>query len=139
MAIRIERPEADEQIEAWAEILREVEGLRLDVDELRHSFEQDRESYWGLAYVDGVPSGLAVGRPSSLPGSVYGAARVLPALRRRGVGTALVAAIGASGGAGAPAPGISGAGPAPTTRRRSPSPSTAGSTRSDGNGTSCST
>ena len=100
MAIRIERPEADEQIEAWAEILREVEGLRLDVDELRHSFEQDRESYWGLAYLDGVPAGLAVGRPSSLPGSVYGAARVLPALRRRGVGTALVEAIVASARAG---------------------------------------
>jgi mycothiol synthase len=93
MAIRIEHPETDEQIETWAEILRLVEGRPFDVDELRHSFERDRESLWGLAYLDGEPSGLAVGRPSSLPGSVYGAARVRPELRRRGVGSALLEEI----------------------------------------------
>ena len=93
MAIRIERPEREEQVEAWAEILYEVEGLRLDADELRHSFENDSESLWGLAYLDGEPAGLGVGRPSSLPGSVYGAARVRPELRRQGVGSALLEAI----------------------------------------------
>jgi mycothiol synthase len=93
MAIRIEPPERDEQVEAWAEILREVEGLRLGVDELRHSFEQDRESYWGLAYLDGEPVGLAVGRPSSLIGSLYGAVRVRPDSRRHGVGSSLLEAI----------------------------------------------
>lgn len=93
MAIRIEPPERDDQVEAWAEILGEVEGLRMDVDELRHSFEQDRESLWGLAYLDGKPAGLAVGRRSSLPGSLYGAARVRPELRKRGVGSALLEAI----------------------------------------------
>lgn len=90
MSIRIEPPERDEQIEAWAEILREVEGLRMDVDELRHSFERDHDSLWGLAYLDEEPVGLAVGRPSSLPGSVYAAARVRPGMRRRGVGSALL-------------------------------------------------
>jgi mycothiol synthase len=90
MAIRIEHPETDEQVDAWAEILREVEGLRMDVDELRHSFERDHDSLWGLAYLDEEPVGLAVGRPSSLPGSVYAAARVRPGMRRRGVGSALL-------------------------------------------------
>jgi mycothiol synthase len=90
MAIRIEHPQTNEQVMAWADILREVEGLRMDLDELRHSFERDRESLWGLAYLDEEPAGLAVGRPSSLPGSLYGAARVRPELRRRGVGSALL-------------------------------------------------
>jgi mycothiol synthase len=93
MAIRIERPRSDEQIEAWAEILREVEGLQLGVDELRHFFERDRESLWRLAYFDGKPVGLAVGRPSSLARSMYGAVRVRPDSRRGGVGSALLEAI----------------------------------------------
>jgi mycothiol synthase len=93
MGIHIERPESDEQIEAWAEILRCVEGRPFDVDELRHSFEQDKASLWALAYLDGEPAGLGVGRPSSLPGSNYAAARVLPERRRRGVGSALLTAI----------------------------------------------
>jgi mycothiol synthase len=93
MSIRIEHPETDAQVEAWAEILRTVEGLRMDVAELRHSFEQDRESLWALAYLDGEPAGLGVGRPSSIVGEHYAAARVLPAVRRRGVGSALLAAI----------------------------------------------
>ena len=93
MAIRIEPPERDDQVEAWAEILREVEGRAFGVDELRHSFEQERESLWGLAYLDGEPAGLAVGRRSSLPGALYAAARVRPGLRRRGVGSVLLDAI----------------------------------------------
>jgi mycothiol synthase len=93
MAIRIEPPRRDDQIEAWAEILRRVEDLRFDVDELRHSLEQDRESLWALAYLDGEPAGVGVGRPSSLPGSQYAAARVLPEKRRHGVGGELLTAI----------------------------------------------
>jgi mycothiol synthase len=93
MAIRIEPPQRVDQIEAWAEILQRVEGLRFEVDELRHSFEQDRESLWALAYLDDEPVGLGVGRPSSLPRSHYAAARVFPAKRRRGVGGELLAAI----------------------------------------------
>ena len=93
MAIHIEHPGSTEQIEAWAEILLRVDGLRMDVDELRHSFEQDTESLWALAYLDGEPAGTGVGRPSSLAGANYAAARVLPELRGRGVGSALLAAI----------------------------------------------
>jgi mycothiol synthase len=94
MAIHIEHPETDEQIAAWAEILRRVEdNLRFGVDELRHSFEQDKESLWALAYLDGRPAAFGLGRPSSIPGANYAAVRVLPEHRRRGLGSALLAAI----------------------------------------------
>jgi mycothiol synthase len=93
MAINIEAPQRDDQIQAWAEIMREVEGLWMDVAELRHSLENDQESLWRLGYLDGQPAGVAVGRPSSLPGSAYGAVRVRPAMRRRGVGSALFTQI----------------------------------------------
>ena len=93
MAIHIEPPKSTEQIEAWAEVIWCVEGLRIDVDELRHSFEQDTESLWVLGYLDGEPAGTGVGRPSSLAGAHYAAVRVLPDRRGRGVGSALLAAI----------------------------------------------
>ena len=93
MAIHIEPPKSTEQIEAWAEMIWRVEGLRIDVDELRHSFEQDTESLWVLGYLDGEPAGTGVGRPSSLTGAHYAAVRVLPDLRGRGVGSALLEAI----------------------------------------------
>jgi GNAT superfamily N-acetyltransferase len=93
MAIHIEHPESTEQIEAWAEIMWRVDDLRMEVDEFRHSFEQDTESLWALAYLEAEPAGIGVGRPSSLTGANYAAARVLPELRGRGVGSLLLAAI----------------------------------------------
>jgi GNAT superfamily N-acetyltransferase len=93
MTIHIEPPKSTEQIEAWAEMIWCVEGLRIDVDELRHSFERDTESLWVLGYLDGEPAGTGVGRPSSLTGANYAAVRVLPDLRGRGVGSALLAEI----------------------------------------------
>jgi RimJ/RimL family protein N-acetyltransferase len=93
VTIRIEHPSSSEQIEAWAEILRRVDDIRFGVDELRHNFEQDHESLWALAYLDGEPVGTGVGRPSSLAGSNFAAIRVLPESRRGGVGSALLAAL----------------------------------------------
>jgi mycothiol synthase len=93
VTISIEHPNTSEQIDTWAEILRRVDDLRLGVDELRHSLEQDRESVWALGYLDGDPVGTGVGRPSSLAGSSFAAIRVLPESRRRGVGSALLAAV----------------------------------------------
>lgn len=103
MAIHIEHPSSDEQVEAWAEILWRVDDFRIDPDELRHYCEQDTESLWALAYLDGKPAGTGVGRPSSLAGANYAAVRVLPELRGRGVGGVLLAAIvehARGGGAG---------------------------------------
>jgi mycothiol synthase len=65
----------------------------MGVDELRHTFEQDTDSLWALAYLDGEPAGTGAGRPSSVSGADYAAARVLPELRGRGVGSVLLAAI----------------------------------------------
>jgi mycothiol synthase len=93
VTIHIDHPANPDQHEAWAEILRRVDDLRIDVDELRHVFETDRESIWALAYLEGEPAGIGVGRPSSLVGSNYAAVRVLPERRRRGVGSALLDAV----------------------------------------------
>lgn len=93
MTIHIETPRDAEHLRAWAEILFRVEALRFGVDELRHSFEEDPASLWALAYLDGEAAGVGVGRPSSVAGSHYAMARVLPEKRRRGVGTALLGAI----------------------------------------------
>jgi mycothiol synthase len=93
VTIHIDHPATPDQHEAWATILERVDELKLGVDELRHNFEHDRESLWALAYLDEVPAGIGVGRPSSMAGSNYAAVRVLPELRSRGVGTALLAAI----------------------------------------------
>lgn len=95
MTIRIEHPERDDQVEAWADILWQVEGLRMGVEELRHSFEADRDSLWALAYLDGEPAGTGVSRASSTAGQHYGAVRVLPDRRRRGVGNELLRAVAA--------------------------------------------
>jgi mycothiol synthase len=93
MAIHMEPPKSTQQIQAWAEMIWRVEGLRIDVDELRHSFEQDTESLWVLGYLDGEPAGTGIGRPSSLTGANYAAVRVLPDMRGRGVGGALLKVI----------------------------------------------
>jgi RimJ/RimL family protein N-acetyltransferase len=93
VTIHLEHPARPEQHQAWAEILQRVDDLRIDVDELRHGFEIDRESVWTLAYLDDEPVGTGVGRPSSLAGSNFAAIRVLPESRGRGVGSALLAAI----------------------------------------------
>jgi mycothiol synthase len=93
VTIRIEHPERKDEIEAWAEILWQVEGLRMGVEELRHSFEADRDSLWALAYLDGEPAGTGVSRASSTVGESYGAVRVLPDRRRRGVGSELLRAV----------------------------------------------
>src|SRR5687767_3162572 len=93
MAIQIEPPTRPDHLQAWADILFRVEGLRLGVDELRHHFEEEPESLWALAYLDGEPVGLALGRASSVAGSNYAMARVVPERRRRGVGSKLLETI----------------------------------------------
>jgi mycothiol synthase len=70
-----------------------VEGDVFDVDELAHAIETDDRSAWLLAYLGNEAVGSGVGRPSSIAGTLYAMARVLPEHRRRGVGTALYRAL----------------------------------------------
>jgi GNAT superfamily N-acetyltransferase len=95
MLIRLEKPASTAQYGDWAAILERVSGDVFGVDELAHALETDRESAWILAYLGGEAAGIGVGKPSSIAGSLYAMARVLPEHRRRGVGSALYGALSA--------------------------------------------
>ena len=70
-----------------------VEGDVYDVDELAHVIQDDEESAWILASRGDEALGCGVGRPSSIAGSLYAMARVLPEHRGQGVGTRLYEAL----------------------------------------------
>lgn len=93
MEIRLETPSSVRSFEQWAAIMEQVEGDVYDVDELAHVMQDDDESAWLLASRSGEALGCGVGRPSSIAGSLYAMARVLPEHRRRGVGTTLYEAL----------------------------------------------
>jgi mycothiol synthase len=93
MEIRLERPSAEHQFEQWAAIMERVEGDVYDVDELAHVIQHDELSAWLLASRGGDAIGCGVGRPSSVAGSLYAMARVLPEHRGQGVGTRLYEAL----------------------------------------------
>jgi mycothiol synthase len=91
--IRLETPIARRQFEDWATIMERVEGDVYDVDELAHVIQDDDESAWLLASLGDEAVGCGVGRPSSIAGSLYAMARVLPDHRKQGVGTRLYVAL----------------------------------------------
>ena len=93
MTVRLETPSTGEQFERWAAIMKRVEADVYDVDELAHVIQNDRESAWILASRGEDAVGCGVGRPSSIAGSLYAMARVLPEHRRQGVGSSLYAAL----------------------------------------------
>jgi len=90
---RLEMPVTRRQFEDWARIMERVEGDVYDVDELAHVIQDDEDSAWLLASRGDEALGCGVGRPSSIAGSLYAMARVLPEHRRRGVGTSLYVAL----------------------------------------------
>ena len=93
MEIRLETPVTRHQFEDWATIMERVEGDIYDVDELAHVIQGDEDSAWLLASRGDEALGCGVGRPSSIAGSLYAMARVLPEHRRQGVGTSLYVAL----------------------------------------------
>ena len=93
MSIRLETPSTRSQFEQWAAIMERVEGDVYDVDELAHVIQDDEHSAWLLAARGDEAVGCGVGRPSSIAGSLYAMARVLPEHRRQGVGTRLYEAL----------------------------------------------
>jgi GNAT superfamily N-acetyltransferase len=91
--IRLETPVTRTQFEDWAAIMERVEGDVYDLDELAHVISDDADSAWLLASRGGEAVGCGVGRPSSIAGSLYAMARVLPEHRRQGIGSSLYAAL----------------------------------------------
>ena len=90
MRIRLEEPCLPAQHGAWVRIMERVTGEVFGVEELTYSIQSDDESAWILAYLDDEPVGIGVWLRSSIAGSQYSMARVLPEYRRQGVGTAIV-------------------------------------------------
>jgi mycothiol synthase len=93
MSIRLEKPSSAEQYDAWVRIMSRVSGQEFEAEELIHAIETDVKSAWILAYLHDEPAGCGVGRPSSVAGSQYSMARVLPEYRRQGVGGALLSEL----------------------------------------------
>jgi GNAT superfamily N-acetyltransferase len=93
MEIRLETPVARRQFEDWAAIMERVEGEAWDANELAHVIQSDEDSAWLLASLGDEAVGCGVGRPSSVAGSLYAMARVLPEHRGQGVGTRLYEAL----------------------------------------------
>jgi GNAT superfamily N-acetyltransferase len=91
--VRLETPSTRAQFEQWAAIMERVEGDVYDVDELAHTIQGDKNSAWLLALRGDEAVGCGVGRPSSIAGSLYAMARVLPEHRLQGVGSSLYAAL----------------------------------------------
>ena len=93
MEIRLETPSSERQFEQWATIMERVEGDVYEVDELAHVIQDDADSVWVLAAHGDEALGCGVGRPSSIAGSLYAMARVLPEHRGQGFGTRLYEAL----------------------------------------------
>src|SRR5262245_592338 len=93
MDLRLERPSTAEQYEQWAVILNEVSGDVFDVDEIAHVVASDTEGAFLLALAGDEALGCGVGRLSSIRGSLYAMARVLPEHRGQGVGTCIYEAL----------------------------------------------
>jgi GNAT superfamily N-acetyltransferase len=90
MRIRLEKPASPSEHDDWVRIMERVSGDVFEVEELTYAIESDEEGAWILAYLGDEPVGIGVGRPSSVAGSQYSMARVLPEHRRQGVGTAIL-------------------------------------------------
>src|SRR5215208_6640913 len=93
MELRLERPSTSRDYEQWAEILKQVSGDIVDVDEIAHFVETDGESAWLLATNDEEAAGCGVGRPSSIQSNLYAMVRVLAERRRQGIGSRIYAAV----------------------------------------------
>jgi mycothiol synthase len=91
--LRLETPDSRRQYEEWVAIMERVQGDVFAAEEVAHFVETDHESAWLLAYSGEEAAGCGVGRPSSLAGSLYAMARVLPEHRRQGVGSRLYEAL----------------------------------------------
>ena len=86
MELQLVLPSTARDYELWAEILKQVSGDVVDVDEIAHFVESDTEGAWLLATIGDEPAGCGVGRPSSIQSSMYAMVRILPEHRGQGIG-----------------------------------------------------
>jgi len=88
--ITIRPVESDADREAWRQIRLAVQPNEraASVEEMRRSAR--KEQLLLLAELDGAPAGSGIAGPSDLAGAGFVAPRVPPAMRRQGVGTALL-------------------------------------------------
>ena len=93
MELRLETPSTTRQYEQWVSIVEHVTGEVFDVDEVAYVIETDVRSIWLLASRGPEVVACGVGRPSSIAGSLFAMARVLPEHRRQGIGTVLYEAL----------------------------------------------
>jgi len=93
VTVRLKTPSTQTHFEQWAAIMKRVEGDVYDVDGLAHLIQDDADSAWLLASRGDDALGCGVGRLSSIGGSLYAIARVLPEQRGQGVGTILYEAL----------------------------------------------
>ena len=93
MELQLELPSTARDYELWAEILKQVSGDVVDVDEIAHFVESDTEGAWLLATIGDEPAGCGVGRPSSIQSSMYAMVRILPEHRGQGIGNRIYEAL----------------------------------------------
>ncbi len=94
MTISVEPAQTPTQLATFLAIGAEVHaGPWPDVATLEHELATEARTRFLLASLDGSPVATGVGKPSSIGDALYAMARVLPAYRRRGVGTAILGAL----------------------------------------------
>ncbi len=91
----IETATSPEDLAAIALVVERLHGQRVAVRELEHDLAADPDTCFFLARHEGEVVGSGVGKRSSLQGTLYAIARVLPEARRQGAGSALYEALSA--------------------------------------------
>ena len=90
--IEVRPAESDEDLEAWRSVRSAILPNERTSSVLELRAGADGDTLWLLAYVDGELAGSGVSTGGST-GGAFTQPRVLPAFRRRGVGTQLLHAL----------------------------------------------
>lgn len=87
----IRRAETDGDLEAWCEIWNAITPREPNkLEDVKRRIERQPERLYLVAFEDGTPVGLGFAGPSQSPERTALAVRVLPAQRRRGLGSELL-------------------------------------------------
>ena len=97
----IETASSPEDLAALALVFERLHGRRVGVAELVHDLAVDPDTRFFLARHEREVVGSGVAKRSSLQGTSYAIARVLPEARRQGAGSALYEALSGSSSSGA--------------------------------------